>query len=128
MLYSLAADVLLVVHFLFIGFVVLGGLLLLKWRRLIFLHLPAATWGALIEFRGWRCPLTPWEIQFRRAAGEAGYDTGFLEHYLMPLIYPANLNYDMQIVLGSFVIIINLLIYGWLGLRGRQDKGVKKAR
>lgn len=115
MLYSLAADALLVVHFLFIGFVVLGGLLVFKWRRLVFLHLPAAAWGALIEFYGWLCPLTPWERQLRRAAGETGYDTGFLEHYLMPLIYPANLHYDMQIVLGSFVIIINLLIYGWMG-------------
>lgn len=117
MLYSLAANSLLIVHLLFIVFVVLGGLLVPRWRWLVFLHLPAATWGALIEFRGWLCPLTPWEVQLRRAAGEAGYDTGFLEHYLMPLIYPANLHYDMQVVLGSFVIIINLLIYSWLGLR-----------
>lgn len=126
MLYSLAADALLVVHFWFIGFVVLGGLLVLKWRWLVFLHLPAAAWGALIEFLGWLCPLTPWEQQLRRAAGESGYDTSFLEHYLMPLIYPANLHYDMQIVLGSFVIIINLLIYGWLGLRRmRQRQGLE---
>ena len=117
MFYSLAADALLVVHFLFIGFVVLGGLLVFKWRRLVFLHLPAAVWGALIEFRGWLCPLTPWEQALRRAAGEVGYNTGFIEHYLMPLVYPANLDYDMQIVLGSFVIVINLLIYGWLSLR-----------
>ena len=117
MFYSLAADALLVVHFLFIGFVVLGGLLVFKWRRLVFLHLPAAVWGALIEFRGWLCPLTPWEQALRRAAGETGYNTGFIEHYLMPLVYPANLDYDMQIVLGSFVIVINLLIYGGLSLR-----------
>lgn len=123
MLYSLVADALLIVHFLFIGFVVLGGLLLLKWRRLVYLHLPAAVWGALIEFYGWRCPLTPWEIYFRRAAGETGYDMGFIEHYLAPLIYPANLNYDMQIVLGSFVVIINLLIYSWLGLRIKKGAG-----
>ncbi len=125
MLYSLAADTLLVLHFLFIGFVVLGGLLVFKWRRLVFLHLPAAVWGALIEFRGWLCPLTPWEQQLRRTAGEAGYDMGFIEHYLAPLIYPANLHYDMQLVLGSIVIIINLLIYSWLvwyiGKKGMND-------
>lgn len=123
MLYSLAADGLLVMHFLFIGFVLLGGLLVLKWRRLIFLHLPAVTWGVLIEYRGWLCPLTPWEIQLRQASGEAGYDTGFIEHYLMPLIYPATLDYDLQIVLGSSVILINLLIYSLVGLqRLRQQK------
>lgn len=119
--YSLAADILLVIHFLFISFVVLGGLLVYKWRWLAFLHIPAVVWGTLIEFRGWLCPLTPWEQQLRQAAGEAGYNTSFLEHYLMPLIYPANLHYDMQLVLGSFVIIINLLIYAGLGWRRRKD-------
>ncbi|KHF24971.1 hypothetical protein JV46_08860 [Solemya velum gill symbiont] len=125
MLYSLAADSLLVVHFLFICFVLLGGLLLIKWRWMIFLHLPAATWGALVEFNSWICPLTPWEKQLRNAAGEASYETGCIEHYLMPLIYPTNLTYDMQIVLGSIVIIVNLLVYTWLGLRqtGIRDKG-----
>ena len=117
MLYSLLADTLLVLHALFIGFVVLGGLLVFKRRWLIFLHLPAVVWGALIEFRGWLCPLTPWEQTLRQASGEAGYDTGFIEHYLAPLIYPANLHYDMQLLLGSFVIIINLLIYAWMGWR-----------
>jgi len=121
MLYSLLADALLFLHALFIVFVVLGGLLLLKWRRLIFLHLPAVVWGVLIEFRGWHCPLTPWEQALRRTSGEAGYDTGFIEHYLAPLIYPANLHYDMQLLLGSFVIIINLLIYGWAGLQARRS-------
>ena len=122
MFYSLAADTLLIVHFLFIGFVVLGGWLVFRWRWLVFLHLPAATWGALIEFQGWLCPLTPWEQQFRQAAGEASYKTGFIEHYLAPLIYPANLDYDMQLVLGSFVIIINLIIYGLLILRSARKK------
>jgi hypothetical protein len=121
MLYSLAADALLVVHFMFIAFVVLGGLLVARWRWLVYLHLPAAAWGVLIEFRSWPCPLTPWEQQLRRAAGETGYDTGFIEHYLGPLIYPANLHYDMQVVLGSFVIITNLLIYGWVILILRKQ-------
>jgi len=116
MIYSLAADALVVFHFLFICFVVLGALLVAKWRWLGFLHIPAAAWGALIEFQGWICPLTPWEKQLRDAAGQAGYETGFIEHYLMPLIYPAGLDYDMQIVLGSFVIVINVLIYGGIAL------------
>jgi len=123
MLYSLAANTLLVIHLLFIIFVVLGGCLVFKWRWLVFLHLPAATWGALVEFQGWLCPLTPWEQYLRQSAGEASYKSGFIEHYLAPLIYPANLNYDMQIVLGSFVIIINLVIYGFLILRSvRRNK------
>ena len=120
MLYSLAADALLVVHLLFIIFVVLGGCLVYKWRWLVFLHLPAATWGALVEFQGWLCPLTPLEQQLRQSAGETSYKTGFIEHYLVPLIYPANLDYDMQLVLGSFVIIINLVIYGLLILKNIQ--------
>ena len=122
MFYSLAADTLLVVHFLFIGFVVLGGWLVFKWRWLIFLHLPAVAWGILLEFQGWLCPLTPWEQQFRLAAGDTSYESGFIEHYLTPLIYPANLDHDMQLVLGSFVLIINLFIYGLLVLRRKGEE------
>lgn len=123
MFFSLAADAILVMHFLFIGFVVLGGLLVWRWRWLLYLHLPAATWGALIEFCGWLCPLTPWEQQLRYRAGEAGYATGFIEHYLGPVIYPANLHYDMQIVLGGFVVIINLFIYAVMFWSRRQQRG-----
>lgn len=114
MLYSLAADTLLFIHLVFIIFVVLGGLLVMKWRWLVYLHLPAVVWGALIEFFSWRCPLTPWEIAFRQAGGDAGYKTGFIQHYLGPLVYPAHLDYNMQVILGSFVIVINLVIYAWL--------------
>lgn len=117
MLYSLAADTLFVIHFMFIVFVVLGGLLVAKWPWLVFLHLPAAIWGVLIEFRSWPCPLTPWEKQLRRAAGESGYDGGFIEHYLGPVIYPALPLDNIQIILGSGVIVINLLVYSWLILR-----------
>ena len=123
MLYSLAADGLLVLHLLFICFVLLGGLLVAKWRWTIFLHLPAATWGALVEFYGWVCPLMPLEQQFRRAAGQSGYETSFIEHYLVPLIYPPNLGYDMQLLYGSIVIVTNLLIYAWL-IRKRWRKPV----
>jgi len=112
MIYALAADALTLFHFLFICFVVFGGLLVAKWRWLALLHIPAAGWGAIIEFQGWICPLTPLEQQLREAAGQAGYNAGFIEHYLMPLVYPKGLDYDMQVVLGTFVIVINAVIYG----------------
>lgn len=106
------ADTVLVLHLCFILFVVLGGLLALKWPRVAWVHLPAAAWGALVEITGWVCPLTPWENAFRRAAGRAAYDTSFVEHYLAPLIYPASLTRDMQIVLGVIVLAINVGVYG----------------
>jgi hypothetical protein len=114
MVYRLAADLLLLVHLLFIVFVVAGALLV--WRRswVAWLHLPAALWGALVELRGWYCPLTPAEQWMRQAAGEAGYSGGFIEHYLLPLIYPAPLGRDLQLLLGSLVIVVNLAAYGWL--------------
>jgi len=116
---AIAADLLLLFHLGFVCFVVLGGLLVFKWRRLALLHLPAVTWAALIEFRGWFCPLTPWEQQLRQAAGQAGYHGGFVEHYLLPVLYPPRLEYDTQLILGSAVILINVIIYGWVFLRGR---------
>ena len=81
---------------------------------------PAVLWGALIEFRGWICPLTPWEQRLRLAAGEAGYSGGFVEHYLLPVLYPAGLDRRAQIVLGTLVLAINVTLYGWLWLRSRR--------
>ena len=111
---QLAADLLLVAHLCFIAFVVLGGLLVLNWHRAAWIHVPAAAWGALVELKGWICPLTPLEQYFRAAAGEAGYRGSFIEHYLMPLIYPADLTRSLQLQLGVLVITINLIIYGWV--------------
>jgi len=111
---QLAADLLLVAHLGFISFVVLGGLLALKWPRVAWIHIPAAAWGAVVELQGWVCPLTPLEQHFRAAAGEAGYRGSFIEHYLLPLIYPADLTRTLQLQLGMLVIIINAAIYGWL--------------
>ena len=111
MLYSILADTLVVVHLAFIIFVMLGGLLLLKWRRLIYLHLPAVAWGTLVELRGWLCALTPLEQHFRKLAGETGYSGGFVQHYLLPIIYPAGLTRDMQTLLAICVITANLSIY-----------------
>ena len=114
MLYRLAADLLVVVHALFVVFVVTGALLVLRWPRLAWLHLPAAIWGALIEFAGWVCPLTPLEKWFRVRAGEAAYEGGFIEHYLLPILYPPGLTRGTQIVLGLLVVAINLAVYGYL--------------
>ena len=116
---SLAADLLVLLHLAFIVFVVLGGLLVWRWWRVVFLHLPASVWGVLLEFNGWHCPLTPLEQQLRVAAGEAGYSGGFIAHYLLPVIYPAGLTPAFQVALGTGALLINLVIYGWLLLGKR---------
>ena len=124
MLYRILADLVVGVHALFVAFVVLGGLLALRWPWVAILHLPAAVWGALIEFRGWICPLTPLEKWLRAAAGQAGYQGGFIEHYLLPVLYPAGLTRGVQVVLGSAVVVVNLLVYGFLLVRlNRAGKG-----
>lgn len=119
MAYSLAADLLVLLHLAFIVFVVLGGLLAWRWWRVVFVHLPAVIWAVLLEFYGWLCPLTPWEQQLRQAAGENGYSGSFIAHYLLPLIYPAGLTHNVQLLMGLGVLLINLLIYGWLLWRRR---------
>lgn len=88
---SFVADVIVLIHFAYIVFVMTGGLLALRWRRIIWIHIPAALWGALVEFTGWICPLTPLELLFRIRGGETPYEEGFVEHYLLPLLYPADL-------------------------------------
>lgn len=114
----LLANTLVLLHLAFIVFVVGGGLLVAWEKRLAWLHLPAAIWGALVEFMGWICPLTPLENRFRTLAGESGYEGGFIEHYLLPLIYPETLTAATQYVLGGLVLAINFLIYFWLWRRG----------
>ncbi len=114
MIDRLAADGLLLLHLVFILFVMAGGLLV-AWRPgLAWLHVPAVIWGAWIEFAGWICPLTPMENHFRERSGEQGYEGGFIEHYLLPLIYPDWLTVDARYVLGSLVVIVNGGIYLWL--------------
>lgn len=112
MLVSLAADLVASLHFAFVVFVVLGGLLVLRWPRLAWLHLPAVAWGASIELLGWICPLTPLENRLRHEAGLAGYEGGFVEHYLLPLLYPASLSRSVQVILGLSVLLINAVLYG----------------
>ena len=120
MLARLAADLVMLTHFGFIVFVVAGGLLVLRWPRLAWLHLPAAAWGAAIGLIGGVCPLTPLENALRRAAGDEGYDSGFIEHYLMPVIYPVGLTRGVQIVLGLLVVAVNIGVYAMALRRRRQ--------
>jgi len=114
MLYGVLADLVVIIHLAFVVFVLFGGLLVLRWRRVVWLHLPAVAWGAAVEFGGWICPLTPLEIWLRMQGGESGYSSDFIEHYILPLLYPADLTREVQIVLGAMVVAINLAIYGWV--------------
>ncbi len=114
MIYRMLADAVVLAHALFVGFVVLGGFLVWRWGWLVWAHVPAAVWGAAIEYGGWVCPLTPLEKTFRARAGLAGYGGGFVEHYVIPLLYPADLTAPKQVVLGTLVVLVNLVAYGVL--------------
>ena len=111
------------VHFLFVVFVVLGGLLVLRWPQVAYIHIPAAVWGAAIEFAGWLCPLTPLENWLRRQAGSADYSGGFIEHYILPILYPSALTREIQLLLGFLVIAANLAIYGYAFRRRGRVSG-----
>lgn len=111
MIYSILADIVVFVHFLFVVFAVIGGIFVFKWRRVIYPHLISAFWAAMVISMGWICPLTPIENRLRRTAGEAGYSGGFIEHYFLPVIYPDGLTREIQIWLGISVILINACIY-----------------
>jgi hypothetical protein len=117
MVYRTLADLVVLVHFAFVLFVVAGALLVLRWRWVAWVHVPAAVWGALIEFAGWICPLTPLEQRLRIMGGSAGYTGGFIEHYILPILYPAGLNRRVQIVLGLLVLGVNVAIYAWVLIR-----------
>jgi hypothetical protein len=119
-LYQLAADFILLLHFSFIAFVVAGGLLVFKWRRLIWLHIPAVIWGALIVISGWICPLTPVENMLRQAGGAADYSGSFIEYYLVPVIYPSALNRTTFIAMGIGIIVINAVLYTLLFVKAKR--------
>ncbi len=128
MIERIAADLVVIVHLGFIVFVGLGALLCLRRKWVAWLHLPAVIWGAAIEFRRGVCPLTPLEQQLRVAAGDAGYAGGFIEHYLLPIIYPSGLDAFFQYMLGALVIVMNLAIYGWVLFRhGRRASDIPQA-
>jgi hypothetical protein len=117
MFLKLAADFVVLLHLAFILFVVLGGLVVFRWPRFMWLHIPAAAWGAFIELTGRVCPLTPLENRLRIAAGETGYSGGFIEEYLIPVVYPDGLTRWVQISFGIGVVVINLVFYGLLVAR-----------
>ena len=111
MIAGFTADMIVLVHLGFIVFVALGGFLVIKWHNIAFLHIPCALWGVLIAFGGWICPLTPLEMHFRKLAGIAGYDGGFIDHYVMPIVYPAGLTRGMQTAFGVTILAVNLIVY-----------------
>jgi hypothetical protein len=119
MIYGALADGVLLFHFAFIVFVVAGGLAVLRWPWVAFLHVPSFLWGAVMELAGWICPLTPLELHLRALAGVGGYEVRFLEHYLLRLIYPGSLTRAMQIAIGAGVLAVNGLIYAHLLRRTR---------
>jgi hypothetical protein len=116
MFYSLAAAAVVLLHFGFILFVLAGSLLALRYRWMVALHVPAAVWGVAVELTGRGCPLTAVENFLLSRAGQRGYAESFVEHYLLPIIYPTAMTRGLQVALACAVVVINLLLYGWLFL------------
>ena len=119
-LYLWLSNLLIIAHLIFIVFVLLGGLLVLHWPKLIWLHVPAIVWGFLVELYGWLCPLTDWENYFRERAGKLVYEGDFIGEYLIPLIYPTNLTREMQYTFAAVVVVVNTIIYFFIWRRRRS--------
>jgi len=113
------AGAVVVVHMAFVVFVVAGAVAVLRWPRMAWVHVPAALWGATIALGGFTCPLTPLENWLRVRSGATAYDTGFLEHYLLPVLYPLAMTRGLQIATGLFVVLVNVLVY-WRVFRRRS--------
>jgi hypothetical protein len=126
MIYRVLADAVVVLHLGFVVFAVSGALLVLRWRRVAWLHVPAALWAALIEFMGWVCPLTPLENRLRMLGGASGYGGGFVEHYLLSILYPGGLTRRVQVVLGVLVLALNVGIYAWLLIRASGGRSLEE--
>jgi hypothetical protein len=122
MSYGVLADLVVVVHLAYVAFVVAGALLLLRWPRLAWLHLPAVAWAALLEAFGWTCPLTPLENRLRALAAEPGYERGFVEHYLVPIVYPETLDRAAQLALAAGVVALNAALYAFVLRRRRRAR------
>lgn len=123
MRYHLLADVVVVIHFAFVLFSVLGALLGIWWRWIFYLHLPTVVWAAWIEFSGRICPLTPLENWLRQKGGAGGYSGDFIGHYLLPILYPTALTRNVQFALGGVVIGLNIIIYGYVLFAGKNRGG-----
>lgn len=124
MIDRILADTVVVVHLLFVLYVAFGSLFVFPWPRTAWLHLPAVVWGAVIELAGWPCPLTPLEQRLRRSAGDQGYDGGFIEHYVVSLIYPGGLTRTYQILLGIAILAINGAVYVWVWRRSTGGRKI----
>src|SRR5687767_9285935 len=125
MIYRTLADLIVIAHIGFVLFVVLGGFLVRRWPRLIYVHVPVAVYGVLIELIGWVCPLTPLENHLRSLGGQAGYSGGFVEHYLLPILYPNALTRNVQLVLGGLVIAFNVVAYTLVLRHRRSERSAK---
>ena len=125
-MYPLLADLVLILHLGFVCFVLFGGLLVLRWQWIAWLHLPAALWGAVVEFTGWLCPLTPLENWLRAQGGAVGYEQDFMARYLLPILYPGDLTRDLQLLLGTVVVSLNAAVYWWLWRR--RTRSASRAR
>jgi hypothetical protein len=121
MVYQLLADLVLIIHVGFVVLVVLGGLAVLRWPRLMWLHLPAVLWGAAIEFIGFVCPLTPLEVWLRARSGGAAYGGDFIGHYITAFLYPDGLTRGLQVLLGLLALLPNVALYGYLFVRWRRQ-------
>jgi len=126
MWYSWLADLTLCTHASFVLFVIFGGLLVLRWRWIAWLHLPAALWGAIVEFTGWICPLTPLENWLRAQGGKTSYRSDFIAQYLLPVLYPEDLTRDLQLLLGTVVVVLNAAVYWWVWRM--QERGPSRNR
>ena len=114
MWYRFLGDILVLLHLAFVLFAVCGGFLCLRWPKVAWLHVPAVLWSGLVELAGWICPLTPWENWLRYRGGESGYSGDFIQHYILPVLYPADYTRGLQITLGILVLVFNLLVYGYV--------------
>ena len=110
-MYRWLADTVVLIHVAFVAFVMLGGFLALRWRAVVWAHVPAAIWGVLIEYAGWVCPLTPLENSLRAKAGEVAYSGDFINHYVLRALYPSGLTPRIQLALGSLALAVNLIAY-----------------
>lgn len=121
MLFRLAAEAVLLIHLAFIVFALLGAAIAARWRWIVLVHLPAATWGFFVELTGRICPLTYLENYLRIKAGLSGYTESFIEHYLLAIIYPAGLTREIQFLIAAVVLAVNIALYGWIYFRGRAS-------
>ena len=120
MFYGLLADIVVIIHLGFVLFAIFGGFAVYRWRKVLVLHVAAVVWAVVVEMFGLICPLTPLENRFRRMAGQTGYETDFVDRYLMPVLYPESITRETQMLLGLTVLAINILFYVFIWRRLRD--------